>query len=275
MIISKIVIENFLCYFDKKTFNLSSGLNIILGENGEGKTKFYEALDWMFMGSVEGNVQKLNELISAKKKKETKVGSSFDVSVTIEVRQFNETKNVKKSFIVKKESETIFNTSTISVTSTIEKTNGTHETVDGNILDSIFPFQYRKFSMFKGEQEFKVLEREGSFDILVETFSESKVYDKFAQTITEMKKIREKLISQEGKRSQSEILKYAKTKNAIDEKEKEKKSLADKFDVVIENKNSLEQHIKQHESSVANSEEIEQLNKNIDKLQENIKEKEA
>ena len=42
MIIRKIQIENYLCYYDNNNFELSKGLNIILGENGEGKTKFFE-----------------------------------------------------------------------------------------------------------------------------------------------------------------------------------------------------------------------------------------
>ena len=57
MIIKKVVIENFLCYYDKKEFVFADGLNIILGENGEGKTKFYEALEWLF----NNNVARFNE----------------------------------------------------------------------------------------------------------------------------------------------------------------------------------------------------------------------
>lgn len=45
MIIKKIQIENFLCYYSLNTFQFEDGLNIILGENNEGKTKFYEAVD--------------------------------------------------------------------------------------------------------------------------------------------------------------------------------------------------------------------------------------
>ena len=47
MIIKKVKIENFLSYFDNKTFEFSNGLNIILGENGEGKTKFFDAVEWL------------------------------------------------------------------------------------------------------------------------------------------------------------------------------------------------------------------------------------
>ena len=48
MIIREVTIENYLCYYGPKKFNLADGLNIILGENGEGKTKFFEAIEWLF-----------------------------------------------------------------------------------------------------------------------------------------------------------------------------------------------------------------------------------
>jgi len=50
MKINKVTIENYLCYFGIKEFELSDGLNIFLGENGEGKTKFFEAIDWLLKG---------------------------------------------------------------------------------------------------------------------------------------------------------------------------------------------------------------------------------
>ncbi len=62
MIIKKITIENFLCYYGEKEFELSDGLNIILGENGEGKTKLFEALEWLF----KRNHENLESLVSAK-----------------------------------------------------------------------------------------------------------------------------------------------------------------------------------------------------------------
>ena len=70
MIIRKIQIDNYLCYYDTNTFELSEGLNIILGENGEGKTKFFESVDWLFNGEN----RELDMLVSAKKLDETEIG---------------------------------------------------------------------------------------------------------------------------------------------------------------------------------------------------------
>ena len=48
MIIQKIEIENFRSYYKQNAFELTNGLNLIIGSNGDGKTTFYEALEWLF-----------------------------------------------------------------------------------------------------------------------------------------------------------------------------------------------------------------------------------
>ena len=48
MIIQKIEICNFRSYYKSNTFELDNGLNLIIGSNGDGKTTFYEALEWLF-----------------------------------------------------------------------------------------------------------------------------------------------------------------------------------------------------------------------------------
>ena len=48
MIIKTIEIQNFRSYYKENKFELVNGLNLILGANGDGKTTFYEALEWLF-----------------------------------------------------------------------------------------------------------------------------------------------------------------------------------------------------------------------------------
>ena len=51
MIIKEVTISNYQCYYDDKKFDFTKGSNIILGKNGGGKTKFFEALEWLFTNS--------------------------------------------------------------------------------------------------------------------------------------------------------------------------------------------------------------------------------
>ena len=98
MIIQKISIQNYLCYYDLKEFDLSEGLNIILGENGEGKTKFFEAIDWLF----NGDNRNLDLLVSAMALSEAKINEEFKVQVAITVKQYDEICLISKSFLAKK-----------------------------------------------------------------------------------------------------------------------------------------------------------------------------
>lgn len=43
MIIQKIEIRNFRSYYGQNTFDFTNGLTLIIGDNGDGKTTFFEA----------------------------------------------------------------------------------------------------------------------------------------------------------------------------------------------------------------------------------------
>ena len=48
MIIKEIRIKNFRSYYgDNNRFDFSDGLTIIIGDNGDGKTTFFEAIQWL------------------------------------------------------------------------------------------------------------------------------------------------------------------------------------------------------------------------------------
>lgn len=178
MIIKKLEIENYLCYYDKSIFELSKGLNIIIGENGEGKTKFFEALNWLF----EGDNKDLEFLISAKKLDEASVGTSFQVSVSIIVEQYGQINKITKSFSVKKEDENKCLTSDFKIQGISENNDGERDYVDGQaLLDRVFPFQIRKYSMFKGEEELNIFENNNALINLINLFSEAKHYEKYAE----------------------------------------------------------------------------------------------
>ena len=47
MIIKELRIKNFRSYYgDNNRFVFSDGLTLIIGDNGDGKTTFFEALQW-------------------------------------------------------------------------------------------------------------------------------------------------------------------------------------------------------------------------------------
>mgnify|MGYP003594730841 CR=1 FL=1 len=52
MIIKEIYIENFMCYSDKNRIPFDEGINVIIGDNGYGKSKLYDAFYWVLYDQV-------------------------------------------------------------------------------------------------------------------------------------------------------------------------------------------------------------------------------
>ena len=97
MIINKLTLCNFMCYYDTKTFEFADGLNIILGHNGDGKSTIFTAFNWIFDQYSHLN---LSEVYSKKRYSEILENESFDVYVECIVTQFNDEYKITKSFTV-------------------------------------------------------------------------------------------------------------------------------------------------------------------------------
>ena len=55
MIIKEITIKNFRSYYGENKFEFTDGLTLVIGDNGDGKTTFFDALQWLFNTAVENN----------------------------------------------------------------------------------------------------------------------------------------------------------------------------------------------------------------------------
>jgi len=52
MIIEKIELENFMCYAGKSSMEFTEGINVIIGDNGYGKSKLYDAFYWVMYDQI-------------------------------------------------------------------------------------------------------------------------------------------------------------------------------------------------------------------------------
>lgn len=267
MIIKKIQIENYLCYYDSKAFELSDGLNIILGENGEGKTKFFEAVDWLFNGEN----RELDLLVSAKKLKETEIGDNFRVRVSMTVEQYGEKKIITKSFIAKKESENNCSTSSFMLEGIEENSSGERTQIDGqNLLDRIFPFQIRKYSMFKGEAELNIFESEDALANLINLFSDAKHYDKYSKKGAFLREKAEKAVEDSAKLDRKNETRYKKLEIEITQLLREKEKYRVHIDSTDKEIRKIEGNIQDAEKHVRNADTLEVLNKRIKDLENKI-----
>ena len=80
MTIKEITIKNFRSYYSENRFEFSDGLTLLIGDNGDGKTTFFEALQWLF-DTVNTSTGNSIDNVSEMRKSEMSTGESDEVKV--------------------------------------------------------------------------------------------------------------------------------------------------------------------------------------------------
>jgi len=176
MIIKKIEIQNFRMFYGLNTFELSNGLNLIIGSNGDGKTTFYEALEWLFR--TDGSNKMDTNSISKKRCEELLPDDSDVVRVAMIYEHNGKIKTLEKMFHFTKSFDG--EVSTLNYSFCLVEGNGVERiTVDGVRFDKDIPSEMRKFIMFKGEADLDVLQSTNAMKLLVDNFSEVRDFDAY------------------------------------------------------------------------------------------------
>lgn len=110
MLIKSITLTNFQCYFGEKTFEFSEGLNVIIGDNGAGKSKLYDAFYWVLydetFDSTERKLRRTSEvkgkLVSDKAKCLCEPGEEVKTIVEIVIHNAlrNEEYTIERSYVI-------------------------------------------------------------------------------------------------------------------------------------------------------------------------------
>lgn len=176
MIIQKIEIQNFRSYYKSNLFELINGFNLIIGSNGDGKTTFYEALEWLFRTDETNKMDA--KYISKKRSEELFANDSDEVRVAMTYEHKGKQKTLEKMFRFTKSFDGEISTSnylfTLTENNGVERVNK-----DGVLFDRDVPSEMRKFIMFKGEADLNVLENSNALKLLVDTFSDVKDFDAY------------------------------------------------------------------------------------------------
>ncbi|MBT1712313.1 AAA family ATPase [Fulvivirgaceae bacterium PWU5] len=269
MILKEVVIENYLCYYGIKIFELAKGLNIILGENGEGKTKYFEALDWLFRGDSLG----LERLVSVKALSELAIGGDLRVRVSIVAEQFGEQRTLTKSFICTKVSASKCTTSNFSLEGIEETQSGERSQVDGkHLLEQLFPTEIRRYSLFKGESELDIFNNEDALITLINSFSDAKHYEKYSEKGEYLRKMAEKAVDDATKTDTKNQSLYKRLQAEIDQLEDQRiKTLALQTNA-LDQIRKTESNLQEVEHLVNNADALEVVNKRIRQLEQKISE---
>ena len=160
MIIRRIEIENFRSYYgNENVFEFGDGLTLIIGDNGDGKSTFFEALQWLLDISNTDDAQKSHALdnFSEMKKSKLEIGESANLRVRMDF-EHDGRKSVEKMFVITRKDEDIFSVSDM-------KFKGMEDTAEGRLapdgrrlIARCFDAEMQHFSMFKGESRLDVLD---------------------------------------------------------------------------------------------------------------------
>lgn len=176
MIIQKIEIQNFRSYYKSNTFELGTGLNLIIGSNGDGKTTFYDALEWLFR--TDGTAKMDSKLISKKRCEELFANDSDDVRVSMTYEHKGQMKIIEKRFHFTKSFDGEIGMSNYS--HTLFETNGIERIEkEGIRFEYDFPAEIRRYMMFKGEGDLDVFQTSNALKMLIETFSDVKDFESY------------------------------------------------------------------------------------------------
>lgn len=205
MKLNKVIIKNFRSYYGENCFELSDGLTLVIGDNGDGKTTFFEALEWLFDTSKDN---KSESNISEMRKAEMGIGDSDEVSVTMTFDHRGE-KEICKKFIFEKDTNGSVRTRDFSFIG-YEIVGPERHKRDGKILlESCFDTVIRRYCLFKGERDLNVFDNNTALKTLVDTFSGIKQFDNLVELTTYFEQQSDNLVTKELKKDkkQEEVIK--------------------------------------------------------------------
>ena len=235
MIIKEIRIKNFRSYYgDNNRFEFSDGLTLILGDNGDGKTTFFEALEWLFKTELDRGNKEL-ENVSEMRKSKLEIGEQDEVSVFMSF-EHDGLKSVEKSFTFERTGETSYRAGKVSYIG-YEDSNSGREQVSGKLLiNRCYDSFIQRFSMFKGESKLDVFDDKTALKSLVDKFSDIKAFDELVESAS----------SFESKANSA----YLKEMKSDEKVSKEAKSLEIKIQRVSNDISQKKNDIKEKQSSL-------------------------
>lgn len=159
--------KNFQCYFGEHAdnrFNFKNGVNLIIGNNGGGKSKLYDAFFWVLNDQVfNSDLREFQytkdygeKLVSARVTRGCSVGATVECEVTLELTSANETEyRLTRIFHTTKISESGSWLSEPSKLIIERKKNLRWYPSDENqeaVLNRVMPKHLKPYMWFQGEQ---------------------------------------------------------------------------------------------------------------------------
>lgn len=198
MIIEKIDIENFMCYAGINSMEFTEGINVIIGDNGYGKSKLYDAFYWVMYDQVfvpekkefQNTKSVKSKIISDKAKAESKDGRvTASVSITFHNMEKDNVFILERKYSVTiKDGQVIeSNDSEFTVMkkdlSYLNAKMVTDEDEKRRIVSNILPSHIKDYLWFQGEQVESIIDfnKQDSLTKAINVLSSIKRYDELIE----------------------------------------------------------------------------------------------
>ncbi len=201
-----ITLCNFLCYYDNNKLEFSDGLNLVLGANGYGKSKLYDAIQWLFKdgitndkprpGGVPTAVRKTSDmkpeirhtLVNERALAEAEIGSKVLCEVCVEVESGHQDESYRfiRRLSVTKTGANDFKADAESHLEGYRKTVNHFKPVSNpvELLAQLIPGDIQRYVWFQGERGINNLIDTSSRDSLkqvVNQLSDVEKWDRFIE----------------------------------------------------------------------------------------------
>ncbi len=225
MFIKSIQLENFQCYYgDNNLFEFKEGLNIIIGDNGAGKSKLYDAFHWTLYDKVfdsasrsfEETTKVKNQLISDQAKDLCEIGSYVKTSVSLTVIDARRTEYVlTRSYQCKKIAENEWRDDAKSSLDIFKKEVLMPKLISSEedkerIKRRIMPIGIKEYMWFQGEQVDSLInfKKSDTLTQAINVLSDIKEFDTYQAIAEAAYKSAEDEFKREEKRLSSDSKSY-------------------------------------------------------------------
>lgn len=209
-IINSISFKNFFNYYgdyDTTRYDFEEGVNIVVADNGAGKSKFFNAFLWLFYDTVLNSDDKRTypvkdfavKIISDRAKNETLIGDTVETGIKIEYSTGRYKFQIVKSFIATRIGEKLSDFDSWQITLNdveVDKTDHVlpkykpiydaeekHRVINQLILPTL-----RQYSFFQGEEVDKMIDftKKSSIEDAVRTLTNISKYEDIAKIVQDI-----------------------------------------------------------------------------------------
>ncbi len=258
MIIKSIEINNFLSYYGKQEFTFAQGATLIIGQNNTGKSKLFDAYNWVLYDEAfktEGEKWEdtsfwKGELVNRLALKQCRSGANIEVMVALEFEdEDNNHFLITRNYKVRKISETELETPDHTMLQVTKELAGNHNTFNligedaTNELKKYFPKNLSRYFLFQGENisQLMRLNKRSDFTNAIGELSGIKIFAKakqYALKVYERTRYEFEIKQEDDSAFQLEKEKLTKK---IDDQKDEIREVTDKLDNEIKERDKKEE----------------------------------